>query len=108
MLIYSSRLDNGADHGLLRGPIYRTMTRALRERFINLLKLFVALQDCHEALVLDPGRAKALYRRGQAKENLGDFDGALDDMRRAVRSSGSAGVGGERPCFAPLLSTWTH
>ncbi|XP_042897020.1 peptidyl-prolyl cis-trans isomerase D [Parasteatoda tepidariorum] len=42
-----------------------------------------ALEDCDEALDIDPTNAKALYRRGQAFHALSDYDRSLTDLLAA-------------------------
>lgn len=42
------------------------------------------MQDCDEVLSFEPGRGKALMRRGEAKEALGRFDEAIEDLKKAA------------------------
>ena len=46
-----------------------------------------ALAHCTGALALDPSSAKALFRRGTAKRELKDLDGALADLERCLALS---------------------
>lgn len=43
-----------------------------------------AFDACEEALKVDPQSFKALFRRGQARENLGSLQEAVADVRRAA------------------------
>ena len=43
---------------------------------------------CKEALKIDPGNAKALYRKGLVYELLGDNEDALDWLKRAKTAMG--------------------
>lgn len=47
-----------------------------------------ALSYCKEALKIDPGNAKALYRKGLAYEVLGDNEDAHDWLKRAKTAMG--------------------
>ncbi|KAG8198691.1 hypothetical protein JTE90_015515 [Oedothorax gibbosus] len=44
-----------------------------------------ALEDCDEALDIEPKNPKALYRRGQAFHGKGDYDRSLTDLHEALR-----------------------
>ncbi len=43
----------------------------------------VAVAQCDEILKTSPDNAKALFRRGQARCGLAEYDGALEDLARA-------------------------
>eukprot|EP00300_Choanocystis_sp_HF-7_P017259 c19677_g1_i1.p1 GENE.c19677_g1_i1~~c19677_g1_i1.p1 ORF type:complete len:293 (+),score=89.22 c19677_g1_i1:43-921(+) len=44
-----------------------------------------AEQDCSRAIELDPKNPKAFNRRGQARQALGDLDGAIEDFQIALQ-----------------------
>lgn len=37
-----------------------------------------------QALTLEPGNSKALFRRGRAKHNMGQTEGAEEDLKAAL------------------------
>jgi serine/threonine-protein kinase len=43
-----------------------------------------AIEDYTQALQLDPGHPKACYRRGLARQALGDLQGAITDFSQAI------------------------
>ncbi|XP_054722519.1 peptidyl-prolyl cis-trans isomerase D-like [Uloborus diversus] len=50
------------------------------------LKLYDrALEDCDEALDIEPKNPKALYRRGQAFHGVSDYERSLADLQEALR-----------------------
>lgn len=54
------------------------------------------MQDCDEVLSFEPGRGKALMRRGEAKEALGRFDEAIEDLKKAAVRDHAFGRAGAR------------
>ncbi|MCC8194735.1 MAG: hypothetical protein LIP28_08840 [Deltaproteobacteria bacterium] len=59
-----------------------------------------ALELLNKALELEPGYAEALLRRGLAKSDLKDWDGAFDDLSKSIRLHPSA----EAYAFRGLIS----
>jgi tetratricopeptide (TPR) repeat protein len=61
--------------------------------FINLTEYSMALQDCEQALAIDPSRDKALFRKGQAHEGLGEMGKAFQDFKKVLhRDPGNRAV----------------
>ena len=55
-----------------------------------------AIGACSEALAMEPGSAKALFRRGRARAALGQTEAAAEDLRRAREAApGDAGIARE-------------
>lgn len=44
-----------------------------------------AFENCHEVLDKDPNNAKALFRRGQAKNALQNWEDAIKDFEAALK-----------------------
>lgn len=66
-----------------------------------------ALRAADAALALDPSeieKAKALFRRAQAKKQLKDFEGALDDLKKAYAENADAGIQAELANIQQLLA----
>lgn len=51
---------------------------------LNLERFEEARDDCSEALKLQPGRIKALFRRAQAQERLGELAAAFKDLKTVI------------------------
>ena len=52
--------------------------------FLNLNNYQNALEDCNMALEIDPGRDKALFRRAQAYESIGETAKAFSDLKQVL------------------------
>lgn len=52
--------------------------------FLKLNKPTDALSTCNEALTLDPGNVKALYRRAMALKMLQDYSKAMEDLTKLL------------------------
>jgi FK506-binding protein 4/5 len=64
----------------LRVPLYSNLAQAL----INLRRFKDAAAKCDKCLELEPANVKALFRRGRAKNALGDWEAAKPDLKRAL------------------------
>ncbi|KAJ8612844.1 hypothetical protein CTAYLR_002084 [Chrysophaeum taylorii] len=53
--------------------------------FLKQRKYSACVADCDEALALDGGRVKALYRRAKARAELGEIEDAFRDATRCAR-----------------------
>ncbi|KFO12444.1 Mitochondrial import receptor subunit TOM34, partial [Balearica regulorum gibbericeps] len=53
--------------------------------YLNLKQYKEAVQDCTEALRLDPTNVKALYRRAQALKELKDYKSSIADIKSLLK-----------------------
>lgn len=60
--------------------------------FLSVKQYRDAVRDCDEALALDGGNVKALYRRAQAHRELKDLRSCLDDLNRLLREEPKNGA----------------
>ncbi|GAB0197260.1 mitochondrial import receptor subunit TOM34 [Grus japonensis] len=54
--------------------------------YLNLKQYKEAVQDCTEALRLDPTNVKALYRRAQALKELKDYKSSIADIKSLLKT----------------------
>ncbi|KFZ69502.1 Mitochondrial import receptor subunit TOM34, partial [Podiceps cristatus] len=54
--------------------------------YLTLKQYKEAVQDCTEALRLDPKNIKALYRRAQALKELKDYKSSIADIKRLLKT----------------------
>ncbi|KFQ20274.1 Mitochondrial import receptor subunit TOM34, partial [Mesitornis unicolor] len=54
--------------------------------YLNLKQYKEAVQDCTEALRLDPKNVKALYRRAQALKELKDYKSSIADIKSLLKT----------------------
>lgn len=71
---YTKAIKCGDQHKQL-ATFYKNRAAA----YLKLEKYEQALKDCDKSLELEPNEPKALYRRAQAKENLGRYEEAYRD-----------------------------
>jgi len=77
---YSSSLDYARD-----GVVLTNRATA----FIKLDKFSQAISDCDEAIAMQPGYFKAWWRRGQARQQLQQYELAVQDLEQALSLSPS-------------------
>ncbi|KAG1661566.1 hypothetical protein FOA52_009566 [Chlamydomonas sp. UWO 241] len=83
-------------------PVHLNMAAAQ----LQLGDYHTAIYNCAEALNLDPGNSKALYRRARAKHLLGQTEGALKDLDAALkRSPGDGALLKERQAVVATLKS---
>lgn len=71
---YTKAINSGKHHKQL-GTFYKNRAAA----YLKLEKFEQVVRDCDKSLELEPNEPKALYRRAQAKEQLGRFEEAYRD-----------------------------
>lgn len=63
-------------------PVHLNMAAAL----LRLEDWEGAVGQCNQALALEPGSAKALFRRGRARLQLGRTEEAISDLEQALKT----------------------